>query len=115
MQPLDGGVAVRGFVDFVPGFGQAADQPPPQRVVIVSDENSTHVRLLLAHSTCSIYLNQPEALDTGSVTRNRVPVPCMLLTSMRPSCASTIFRTIAQTEPGALRLGREERIEDPVA
>ena len=45
------------------------------------------------------YLNQPDALDTGSVTRNRVPVSGVLLTSMRPSCASTILRTIASPSP----------------
>ena len=48
------------------------------------------------------------------MTRNRVPGPALLLTSIRPSCASTIFRTIARPEARALRLGREERIEDPV-
>ena len=36
---------------------------------------------------------------TGSVTRNRVPVSGVLLTSMRPSCASTIFLTIASPSP----------------
>ena len=42
VQPLDGGVAVRGFVHLVPGFGEAADQAPPERVVIVGNQNSSH-------------------------------------------------------------------------
>ncbi len=31
------------------------------------------------------YLNQLDPLDTGSVTRNRVPCPGALLKSIRPS------------------------------
>jgi hypothetical protein len=47
VQPFDRGVAVRRFFDVVASLGQTADQPPPQRIVIVSNENSTHFRLLL--------------------------------------------------------------------
>ena len=36
---------------------------------------------------------------TGSVTVNRVPRPGAELTSMRPSCASTIFRMMASPSP----------------
>jgi hypothetical protein len=35
VKPLDGGVAVAGFFDFVPGLDQPAHQPAAQRVVIV--------------------------------------------------------------------------------
>ncbi len=42
VQLLDGGVAVRGFVDVVTGLGQAAGQAAAQRIVIVGDENATH-------------------------------------------------------------------------
>ena len=37
VEPLDGGVAVAGFFDLVPGLGQPADQPAAERVVIVGD------------------------------------------------------------------------------
>ena len=43
VQPLDGGVAVRGFFDLVSGFGQAPGEPAAERVVIVGDENSSHI------------------------------------------------------------------------
>ena len=42
VQPLDGGVAVRGFLDFVFGFREAPGEPAPEGVVIVGDENATH-------------------------------------------------------------------------
>jgi hypothetical protein len=42
VQLLDGGVAVRGFVDVVTGLGQPAGQAAPQRIMIVGDENATH-------------------------------------------------------------------------
>src|SRR5262249_1021691 len=48
---------------------------------------------------CLSYLNQPDALETGSVTRKRVPLWGPLLTSIWPSCASTIFLTIASPSP----------------
>ena len=38
-------------------------------------------------------------LETGSVTRNRVPAPGVLLRSIRPSCASTMARTIDSPSP----------------
>ena len=47
VQPLDGGVAVRRFFDFVPGFRQPAGEPAAQRVVIVGDQNSTHTPSIL--------------------------------------------------------------------
>src|SRR5207237_6402004 len=40
VQPLDGGVAVRGFFDFVSRFGKTARQPAAERVVIVGNQNS---------------------------------------------------------------------------
>ena len=55
VQPLDGGVAVRRFLDLVPGFGQPAHQPAAQRIVIVGNQNSTH-----DPSLASFYLNQPD-------------------------------------------------------
>src|SRR5262249_39639891 len=51
------------------------------------------------HPTFPTYLNHVEALDTGRVTRNLVPLPSELCTSMRPSCASTILRTIGRPSP----------------
>src|SRR6266481_4248602 len=59
----------------------------------------------LAHSpnhqvtNSPIHLNHPDALVTGKVTRNRVPVSGALTTSIRPSWASTIFLTIASPSP----------------
>src|SRR5206468_9102241 len=66
-------------------------EPAPEGVVIVGDENASHMILVG-------YLNQPPVLDTGSVTRKRVPA-LLLLTSIRPSCASTILLTIASPSP----------------
>jgi len=40
---LDRGVAVGRFVHVVPGLGQRAEEAAPERVVIVSDENATHI------------------------------------------------------------------------
>ncbi len=37
VEPFDRGVAVAGFLDLVPGFGQPAHEPAPQRVVIVGN------------------------------------------------------------------------------
>ena len=45
VQLLDGGVAVRGLVDVVTGFGQTAGQAAAQRIVVVGDENATHACL----------------------------------------------------------------------
>src|SRR5437870_6121832 len=52
-----------------------------------------------AYPTQLTYLNQPDELETGSVTRNRVPTFGALLTSIRPSCASTILRTMGSPRP----------------
>ena len=62
VQTLDRGVAVRRLLDFVPGVGQPADQPAAQRIVIIGNEYAAHRYLLLEPA--------PDALDTGSVTRN---------------------------------------------
>ena len=40
---LDRGVAVGRLVHVVPGLGERAQEAPPERVVIVSDENATHI------------------------------------------------------------------------
>jgi hypothetical protein len=42
VQPLDGGVAVRGLVDFVSSLGQPAREPAPKRVVVVGNQNTAH-------------------------------------------------------------------------
>ncbi len=42
VEPLDGLVAVRRFLDFVAGGRQRPREPAPQRVVIIRDENATH-------------------------------------------------------------------------
>ena len=47
VQTLDRGVAVRRLFDFVAGLGQAADEPAAERIVIISDKNTTH-KLVLA-------------------------------------------------------------------
>ena len=78
VQPLDGGVAVRGLVDFVAGLGQPAHQPAPERIVIVGDENSTHVSVAYVVRSGSL-LEPARRARTGSVTRNRVPGPGALL------------------------------------
>ena len=68
VQPLDGRVAVRGLFDLVAGFGQPAHESAAEGVVIVGDENATHT----GPSLC--YLNRARRLlETGSVTRKRVP------------------------------------------
>ena len=46
VQPLDGGVAVGRFVDLVPGFGESADESAPERVVVVGNQDSSHVLIL---------------------------------------------------------------------
>src|SRR4029077_11642856 len=92
VQALDRRVAVRSFLDLVARLGQPARQPAPERVVIIGNENATH-------TDTSRYLNQPDAVATGSVTRNRVPASAALFTSIRPSWASTIFRTMASPRP----------------
>ena len=54
-----------------PASGQAA----PERVMVIRDENSAHMSPSPPGSADPglRYLNHPPALDTGSVTRNRVP------------------------------------------
>src|SRR5258706_15852657 len=47
----------------------------------------------LSVRSCRPYLNQLVALETGSVTLKRVLTPGVLARSIRPSWASTIFRT----------------------
>ena len=44
VQPLDGGVAVGRLLHFVTRRAQRQREPAPQRVVIVGDQNATHVR-----------------------------------------------------------------------
>ena len=46
VEPLDGGVAVGGFLDFVFRFREAPGEPAPERVVIVGDENAAHTTYL---------------------------------------------------------------------
>ena len=46
MQPLQRGVAVAGFVHFVPRGGQRQRQPPPESIVIVRYKNASHVVVL---------------------------------------------------------------------
>jgi hypothetical protein len=46
VEPLDGGVAIGGFIDFVPGFREPTDQPAPERVVVVGNQDSSHVLIL---------------------------------------------------------------------
>ena len=47
LQPLDRGVAVGGFIDVVSRLGEAADQTPPERIVIVRYQNSSHGLVLV--------------------------------------------------------------------
>ena len=81
VQALDGGVDVRCFFDVVAGFGQAALQTAPERVVIVRNQYSPHN----LHASLLNQLAPLETFDTGSVTRKRVPLPGAAATSIRPS------------------------------
>ena len=42
VQAGDRGIAVRGLVRLVAGLGKGPCQPPPQRVVVVRNQNSSH-------------------------------------------------------------------------
>src|ERR1700736_5211645 len=77
VQPLDRLIAVGSFFHFVAGRRQWACEPAPQRVVIVSDENATH--LSSSSSSSGVYscvdrgasadaafaVNQSSAPETG--------------------------------------------------
>ena len=108
VQPLDRGVAVAGFVDFVPRLDQPAHEPAPQRVVIVGNQNSTHIRP-------SVYLNHARRARD----RQRDPEPRAGLGAAAEIDAPVVrvddLPDDGQTQTGALGLGREERIEDAVA
>src|SRR5687767_9774460 len=93
MQLFDGGVAIAGLFGFVAGRGQREREPASQRVVIVCNKNTSH------KSARHFQRIHASVCSTGSVTRKHVPRSGVLLTSMRPSCASTIFRTIASPSP----------------
>src|SRR6185436_15496863 len=118
VQLLDGDVAVRRLVDLVMRVRQRAHDAAPKRVVIVGYQNATHtdaptslffvlppkggshsVQQRAARSRPPNYRNSSWLPLTGSVTLKRVPPSAGALTSMRPSCASTIFRTIARPKP----------------
>ena len=98
VQALDRQVTVGCLLHIVSGFGQPPGEPPPERVVVVSNQNSAHTQSLASRLSLPT-LNHCEPLETGSVTLNRVPCPGTLLRSIRPSCASTIFRTIGNPRP----------------
>src|SRR5207248_6721432 len=66
------------------------------RSQFLSASSALSALLVVGHG---VHLNQLDAVETGSVTRNRVPVAALLYKSMRPSCASTIFLTIARPRP----------------
>ena len=88
----------------VPGAQVAPHRREHLRVVVHDQENG------LVHDRPS----EPSAI--GSVTRNSVRPGCDS-TSISPSLCSDQTPDDVEAEPGALphRLGREERIEDPVA
>ena len=91
-----------------PGLGQRADQAAPQRVVIVGDQNATHGCPSCSPLTGAI----PRRCSTGSVTRNRVPCrPADQIDA--PVVRVHDLADDRQPEARALRLGREERVEDP--
>ena len=71
VQPLDRRISVRRFFDIVAGIGEATHEAPSKRVVIVSDENSAHLRFVSLIRT--VYLNHAEGLATGNVTLKHVP------------------------------------------
>ena len=93
VQPLDGEVAVRRLVDLVPGLGQRARERPPQRVVIIGNQNPAHAYPSIQNRQLS-----RRTLD-GQGHGERRAVPARVVTSMRPSCASTILRTMARPRP----------------
>ena len=101
VQTFDGGIAIRRLFNLVSGFGKPAGKAPAERVVIVSDEKRGRCSTQLSEGKFARthYLNQLDALATGRVTRNLVPRPGSLLTSMRPSWASTIFLTLGSPSP----------------
>ena len=104
VQPLDGRVAVGRLVELVAGLGERPDQPPPQGVVIVCNQDATHrspsPAFPLSCAPGAPYSNHwPREPEMGSVTVKRVPRPAADAMSMRPSCASTILRTIARPSP----------------
>ena len=96
-------VPVRRLVDIVPRVGQRADDTAAEGIMIIGDQDTTHSLPLIsvgrAGKLDSCYLNNSWLLLTGSVTRKRVPPAIGAPTSMRPSWASTILRTIASPRP----------------
>ena len=72
------------------GVGQRADQALAQRIVIVNNENASHLPISPHFATDG---------TTGSVTRNVAPRPGADTASICPSCASTTLRTIARPRP----------------
>src|SRR3954466_15401954 len=79
------------------GSGPACGRDP-QRVALRVPDLPYLACLPDATPKGSRYLNQLAAVETGSVTRKRVPLE-LLYKSMRPSCASTIFLTIGSPSP----------------
>jgi hypothetical protein len=47
VQPLDGRVAVGGFIDFVSSFRQSAGESTAKRVVVVGYQNAAHTPSIL--------------------------------------------------------------------
>src|SRR5438034_6294121 len=110
-------VAVGRLFDLVMRVRKRPYDAPPQRIVVVRHQNPAHINasssslsLAAARSVRSrpaaqvldtqcLHRNSACWLRTGSVTRNTVPPPARALTSIRPSWASTILRTIASPSP----------------
>ena len=92
VQLLDRSVAVACLFDIVTGSAEGQGQPSPQRVVIVCHKYSAHLITLLSDPRMG---KRNRQRDTDRSCRD----PERWRQSMRPSCASTILRTMARPRP----------------
>jgi hypothetical protein len=61
----------------------------------------------------SVTLMRRRSSAIGSVKRKAAPPPFLFSAHSRPLCASTMVRETRQTDAHAVRLGRDEQVEDP--
>ena len=71
MQPLDRRIPVRRFFDVVSGIRHTAHEPPSKCVVIVSDENSAHLRSSPEPCLHGVLLNRVEFAVQPRLSRRR--------------------------------------------
>ena len=91
----------RGGADLVAAILEHPGQGPGDRGLVVNDQDfALHERIASA--------------GTGNESRNVTP-PCeRLRTVIRPPCSRTSWQRDREAQAGSGRLGREERVEDPV-